>query len=98
MGGRFTPPHRFRSRKQVPLKSEMSKEMSEANPKSLSPSSRRRSIFEIIFGFVILWIVIASVIAPFAWDRYANHDLKLDTSPPITQTGDHHPGDPLNVV
>ncbi|QDT07281.1 hypothetical protein K227x_57080 [Rubripirellula lacrimiformis] len=49
----------------------------------------------IILG--LLWIVVAYALAPLMWDGYARIDPALDDTPRITNTGDHHPGDPLNV-
>ena len=34
---------------------------------------------------------------PMAWKTYAHHRPSFDDNPRITQTGDGHPGDPLNV-
>ncbi|MCA9122267.1 MAG: LssY C-terminal domain-containing protein [Planctomycetales bacterium] len=70
----------------------------ESNPTSRNPSRRRKLLAKTILGFVLLWIVIAYVVAPFAWERSAQYDPKLDTNPRITQTSDRHPGDPLNVA
>ncbi len=72
--------------------------MSESGPASRNATGRRRFIIKTTIGFVLVWIVVAYVVAPFAWERYARHDPELDDSPRITQTGDHHPGDPLNVA
>jgi hypothetical protein len=32
------------------------------------------------------------------WERYAHRNPSFDDNPRITQTGDHHPGDPPNVA
>jgi len=45
----------------------------------------------------LLWLVVAYAIAPLMWDGYARITPELDDNPRITQTGDRHPGDPLNV-
>ena len=44
-----------------------------------------------------VWIIVAYLCAPFVWDSVARLDPALDDTPRITETGDHHPGDPLNV-
>ena len=49
-------------------------------------------------AFLLLWLIAAYLIAPAVWDEYARRDSALDDNPRITQTGDHHPGDPLNVA
>lgn len=59
---------------------------------------RRRLIVKTMIGFVLVWIVIAYVVAPFAWKRYAKTHPELDDNPRVTQTSDDHPGDPLNVA
>ena len=51
-----------------------------------------------LVGFGLLWFVLAYLVAPLMWDGYAKIDPVLDDVPRITQTGDHHPGDPLNVA
>lgn len=72
--------------------------MREPGLTSPEPAKRWRSKLKLIIGFVSLWLVFAYVFAPFVWERYAKLDPKLDANPRITQTGDHHPGDPLNVA
>ncbi len=73
----------------------MDNELDAAQP---NRGSRRRLIFQIMVGLLLLWLVVAYVIAPFAWKEYARHDSRFDDNPRLTQTGDHHPGDPLNVA
>jgi hypothetical protein len=71
------------------------------NESGIPPRARRsrgRSIFGLVVSLLVLWLVAAYVIAPAIWDEYARHDPALDDDPRITQTGDHHPGDPLNVA
>ncbi len=60
--------------------------------------SRSKIILSIVAGFLLLWLVIAYVIAPDAWKELAAYDPALDDNPRLTQTSDHHPGDPLNVA
>ena len=70
----------------------------ESESPELKRHSRGKSIFRLIAAFVLLWLIVAYVIAPFLWNEYARHDPALNDNPRITQTGDHHPGDPLNVA
>ena len=73
----------------------MDNELNATQPKR---GSRHRLIFQIIAVLLLLWLVVAYVVAPIVWKEYAHHDPRFDDSPRITQTGDHHPGDPLNVA
>jgi hypothetical protein len=41
---------------------------------------------------------VAYLIGPSLWNRYADRNPTFDDNPRITETGDHHPGDPLNVA
>jgi hypothetical protein len=47
--------------------------------------------------FAAIYLVVAYFIAPTMWKVYAKHHPTFDDNPRITETGDHHPGDPLNV-
>lgn len=51
-----------------------------------------------ILGVVAIYVFIAYVLAPLVWRVYEKRHPWLDDVPGITQTGDHHPGDPLNVA
>lgn len=51
----------------------------------------------IILGIAVLYLLVAYVVAPTLWKLYAHHRPNFDDNPRITQTGDHHPGDPVNV-
>ncbi|TWU29603.1 LssY C-terminal domain-containing protein [Bythopirellula polymerisocia] len=59
--------------------------------------TRVKRVVRLLAIFVLVWFLAAYLIVPFAWDRYAEHHPAFDASPRITETGDHHPGDPLNV-
>jgi hypothetical protein len=61
-------------------------------------TQRRGSKLRMIVGVLAVWGVVAYFVAPLLWEAYAAHDRALDASPRITETGDHHPGDPLNVA
>jgi hypothetical protein len=52
----------------------------------------------IILRIVALYIVIAYVLLPAGWSRYAKRHPALDNLPDITTTHDHHPGDPINAA
>jgi hypothetical protein len=43
-------------------------------------------------------LVGAYLLAPFAWERYADRHPTFDDNPRLTKTSDGHPGDPLNVA
>ena len=62
-----------------------------------APHHRVKKIVRFLAVFVLVWFLAAYLIVPYAWDRYAVHHPSFDASPRITETGDHHPGDPLNV-
>jgi hypothetical protein len=49
-------------------------------------------------GLVVVWLVLAYLIIPMAWSRYAKRHPSFDDNPRVTQTADHLPGDPLNVA
>jgi hypothetical protein len=43
-------------------------------------------------------LVVAYIVVPSVWKHYAHRHPAFDDNPRITQTGDGHPGDPLNVA
>jgi len=55
-------------------------------------------IVHFVVCVLLLWLVMAYLLIPTGWKVYAKHHPALDASPRITQTSDHHPGDPLNVA
>jgi hypothetical protein len=55
-------------------------------------------VIKIIAGLLLAWLVIAYLIAPAGWRIFARYDPDFDSSPRITEAGDRHPGDPLNVA
>lgn len=61
------------------------------------PRGRKQRILRTGIILMILYLAIAYIVAPFVWERYARHHPTFDGDPRITQTGDGHPGDPLNV-
>jgi hypothetical protein len=73
----------------------MENESGMSGPKRIL-STRRIAL--VIGSLLIAWLVLAYAIIPFAWKEYSRHDAAFDANPRITQTGDGHPGDPLNVA
>jgi hypothetical protein len=45
-----------------------------------------------------IYLVIAYLVLPFGWLEYAKGHPYMDDNPRLTETGDGHPGDPLNVA
>ena len=70
-------------------------EPSEESPKR---KSVRMSIVQAVIIVLLVWLVAAYLLIPMGWKTYAKHHPALDASPRITETSDHHPGDPLNVA
>lgn len=60
--------------------------------------SRRRRITRMLVGFLLVWSVVAYLIVPGLWKRYARRHPSFENHPQLTETGDKHPGDPLNVA
>jgi hypothetical protein len=50
-----------------------------------------------IAGVVLLYLLVAYVLLPLWWSVYEKRHPWLENIPGVTQTHDHHPGDPLNV-
>jgi hypothetical protein len=55
-------------------------------------------IARLITGLLLVWLVVAYLIAPVGWKWYARDHAAFDDNPRITETSDHHPADPLNVA
>jgi LssY-like putative type I secretion system component LssY len=53
--------------------------------------------FYMLLGLAVLYLLAAYVVIPMIWKDYARLHPSFDDNPRITQTGDGHPGDPLNV-
>jgi hypothetical protein len=70
----------------------------EANVGTLVGKQRHMSIVQGIVVVVLVWLFSAYLIAPTWWKVYAKRHPAIDASERITETGDHHPGDPLNVA
>jgi len=74
---------------------------SNTEPQSPPPLQRRsttRRIAKWAATVIVLYLVFAYVVAPALWRLYAYRHPSFDGVPRITETGDHHPGDPLNVA
>jgi hypothetical protein len=56
------------------------------------------SIVQGVIVVLVVWLFAAYLVLPAGWKVYAKHYPAIDASERITQTGDHHPGDPLNVA
>lgn len=59
---------------------------------------RTRKILAWLGFLLLVWAAAAYVIIPAVWEHYIYEHPLFDASPRITQTGDGHPGDPLNVA
>jgi hypothetical protein len=55
-------------------------------------------ILQLVVGFLLGWLIVAYLVMPEGWKFYAKRHVTFDDSPRVTETGDHHPGDPLNVA
>jgi hypothetical protein len=73
---------------------------SPAAPSEGPPAAKPRSmsIVQAVTAVLVVWVFAAYLVAPEGWKFWAKVHPALDASPRITQTGDHHPGDPLNVA
>ena len=56
------------------------------------------SILQGVIVVVLVWLLAAYLVLPEGWRFYAKLHPALDESPRITETSDHHPGDPLNIA
>lgn len=74
-----------------------------ATAPSSSPGMPRRSnprkrALRVIIGFLVVYLVLAYVILPLGWERYAHRHPVFENVARITHTGNGIPGDPLNVA
>ena len=60
--------------------------------------SKKRKVATAFGAIVALWLLAAYLILPLAWEEYADRHPSFDDNPRVTETGDGHPGDPLNVA
>jgi hypothetical protein len=57
-----------------------------------------RSAAVVATGLLAVYLAVAYLVAPLLWDRYAHHHPSFEDDPHLTETGDGHPGGPLNVA
>jgi hypothetical protein len=72
-----------------------------ASPEPETPAkqrSRARQVARLIIALLLSYLMVAYLVIPFLTERYFHRHPSLDDIPGITQTGDGHPGDPLNVA
>ncbi|WP_231956564.1 LssY C-terminal domain-containing protein [Posidoniimonas polymericola] len=72
-----------------------------ANEHTTAAPRRRVRPAVLLKGAVSLlaaWLMLAYLIMPMVWSEYAQRHPTFDENPRVTQTADHHPGDPLNVA
>jgi len=61
------------------------------------PRRARRWAYRAIV-LLLVYVVVAYLLIPLAWEFYGRRHLSFDDNPRLTKTGDGHPGDPLNVA
>jgi len=66
-------------------------------PRRYSRSLATR-IAAIAAGLLLLYLLVAYLTLPSFWRFYAHRHPALANLPGITTTGDHHPGDPINIA
>lgn len=59
--------------------------------------TRLRPVVRMLLVLAVLYLFVAYLVLPFAWEFYAHRHPSFDDNPRLTRTGDDHPGDPLNV-
>ena len=59
---------------------------------------RRRQLLMLVSGLLLVWAIVAYLVMPALWKRYAHRHPSLEDIPRITHTGSDIPGDPLNVA
>lgn len=64
--------------------------------KSVTQYVRRVGIYLMLF--IVGYFLLAYVAAPMIWRGYERLHPALKGAEAITQTGDHHPGDPINIA
>jgi hypothetical protein len=55
-------------------------------------------VARVVVGLLLGWFLVAYLVVPTVWKGYAKLRPSFDANPRVTQTSDHHPGDPLNVA
>jgi hypothetical protein len=78
----------------------------DASPESGESSGKRRrhhhtmkrKATNALLVVVAAYLAVAYLIIPMLWKRYEKLHPQFDDHPRVTETGDGHPGDPLNVA
>ena len=60
--------------------------------------SRGRRALLLVVGLIVVYVLVAYVILPLGWVRYAHRHPSLEDVPRITHTIADIPGDPVNVA
>ena len=68
---------------------------SESPPPASAPKHRKWRVLLLVLA---VWAVVAYLIAPAIWKKYFHRHPGFAEVPGITQTGDGHPGDPINLA
>ena len=74
---------------------------SETNRPAMTPTGRlqpRRQFLRRLGWLLAIWGVAAYLLIPWVSKKYFQHQSKFTGVPRVTQTGDGHPGDPLNLA
>lgn len=58
----------------------------------------RRPWLRSLLWLLAVWAVAAYLIVPWVWKNHFRRHPEASSEPRITQTGDGHPGDPLNIA
>jgi hypothetical protein len=69
----------------------------DAYPKPVNVPTKRKRWLYYALGVAGLYFLVAYLIIPALTDEYYRRHPSFDDNPRITQTGDGHPGDPINV-
>ena len=69
-------------------------------PPAAAPKGRRlwKRLAACVVGVLLLYLLVAYVVVPAEWIRYAHRHPAMENVPGITRTADGIPGDPLNVA
>ena len=69
-----------------------------APPSPPKRRSRRRQALLLVAGLILAYLLVAYVILPLGWIRYAHRHPAWEDAPRVTHTVADIPGDPLNVA
>jgi hypothetical protein len=70
---------------------------SEPSPHAKWKGHGKRAVW-LLIALALIYLMGAYLLVPFVTERYYHRHPSLDDIPGVTQTGDGHPGDPLNVA